>query len=765
MPGGKPTNSSASPDREALLHDWLFGPIEPGTPTEAVSDDHLSIVDLPHNAADLSWKDWDPASWERLWLYRKHFPAPQKPQRRHYLRFEGALTTSTPTLNGHRLETHAGGYSPFQYEITEHLRPENILDVIVDGRFASEVPPNWANKPSTAVDFWQPAGLYREVHLVSVPSNHVTDVFAKPVNVLDEHRAVEVHCEVDIGLPGRELRLEAELGRSGTVIAATSTGLSGLPVGRHQVSLHLDGLPDVELWSPASPNLYDVTVTLSESYSERANPNHHYRVRTGFREARFDKTGFYLNGERFGLFGLSRHQIYPFEGHAMPPRVQRRDAEILATELNCNIIRCSTYPHHESFLDACDELGVLVWDEPPGWQFLGEGQWMENSYRDVRDMILRDRNHPCVVLWAARLNETRDHTEFYSRTQQLAKSLDDSRQTTGAMLAADHNTPNFQQDVFSYNDYASSTGPDGAQQPELLAPRDDLPYLVSEAVGTLSGPAKFYRRTDPQTVQQGQALAHARVHSLAGANPAYTGVIGWVGLDYQSGNGNVDRGIKWPGVIDIFRVPKPGAAAYRAQVHPGRRVVVAPSFYWDFHPSSPVTELGRRAAIWSNVDRLELFIDGQHHQSLLPAHAEFPYLAYPPFFADFSRTNGTDLRIEAILGEQRVLTRHFCADRTQDRLIMSADDDTLVAGGSDATRVEFRAVDRHGADRPYVEGDVTLELDGPARLVGDTVFPLGETGGVGAVWVRSGRATGLAQLHAHHPTLGSADVVITVIRE
>lgn len=741
-----------------LMRDWLFSPLPPGTAPPSVPDSDLSTVHLPHNAAELSWKQWDPASWERAWLYRKRFPATGGGQR-YFLLFDGVLTTTTPALNGHELPEHPGGYGPFQYEITEQTRSDNVLDVVVDGSFRPDVPPNWGNgEPSTAVDFWQPAGIYRPVSLLSLPANFIADVFAKPVDVLDpSRRHLNVLVELDIASAGRDLRVEAELRRNGTVVASTRTSASDLPVGRHQVALTMEGLRDIELWSPNSPVLYEVAVALFEG-TDRI---HGYEVRTGFRQAYFDNSGFYLNGERLQLFGLSRHHLYPYAGAAMPPRVQRRDLALLRNELNCNVIRFSTYPHDESLLDACDELGVLVWDEPPGWQFLGTGTWLEHAARDLTDVIRRDRNHPCVILWAARLNETPGNAAYYERAQRLAKSLDDSRQTTGAMLASDHDTTDFQQDVFSYNDYAASTGPDGEQRPELLPPREDLPYLVSEAVGTLSGPAKYYRRTDSQTVQQGQALAHARVHDIARSNPGYSGVIAWLGIDYQSGNGNIERGIKWPGVIDVFRVPKPAAAMYRAQVDPQRRAVIEPSFYWDFHPGSPVSELGDRAAIWSNLQRLELFIDGRHHASLAPAGREFGSLPYPPFFADFSQVTSGDLRIEGYLGDELVLTRHLSGDRGQDRLRVSADDPTIVADGSDATRVEFRVVDRYGADRPYVGGALSLELDGPATLIGDNPFPLGETGGAGAVWLRSvPDQPGTIRLLARHATAGTAEVTI-----
>ena len=257
------------------------------------------------------------------------------------------------------------------------------------------------------------------------------------------------------------------------------------------------------------------------------------------------------------LLGVNRHQFFPFAGGAMPARVQARDAEIIRRELNCTMVRCSHYPQSEAFFDACDELGLLAWEEAPGWGYLGDASWLALASRDIGQMIVRDRNHPSIAIWGARLNETPNNVPFYTSTNELAHTLDDSRPTAGAM-AGMRLTTEYEQDVFAENDYSSVTGAAGAKQPSLEPPVDGagLPYLVTEAVGTLSGPARFYRRTDPQAVQQGQATAHARVHAIAAADDRYCGVLAWSGFDYPSGSGgNIYRGVKYTGVVDLFRWP------------------------------------------------------------------------------------------------------------------------------------------------------------------------------------------------------------------
>ena len=533
--------------------------------------------------------------------------------------------------------------------------------------------------------------------------------------------------------------------------------------GRVTVTVTLSGLDDITLWDTGRPKLYNVAARLLAG----GRPRHEYRVRIGFREARFAQDGFYLNGRRVKLLGVNRHQFYPFAGGAMPARVQARDAEIIRRELNCTMVRCSHYPQSEAFFDACDELGLLAWEEAPGWGYLGDASWLALASRDIGQMIVRDRNHPSIVIWGARLNETPNNVPFYTSTNELAHALDDSRPTAGAM-AGMRLTTEYEQDVFAENDYSSVTGAAGAKQPSLEPPVDGVgrPYLVTEAVGTLSGPARFYRRTDPQAVQQGQATAHARVHAIAAADDRYCGVLAWSGFDYPSGSGgNVYRGVKYTGVVDLFRVAKPGAAIYQAQVDPRVKPVIAPAFYWDFGSVSAVTSLPS-AMICANTDRLEVYVGGAHFCTARPDTADYGSLAYPPSFVDFRGVDGSarpDLRIDGYLGSDLVVSRSLASDPSFDRLALAFDHAEIEGDGVDATRLAFRAVDRYGAPRPYVTGQLALSLNGPAVLVGDNPFDFAAAGGAGAVWIRSlPGSAGTVTVSASHPVLGRAVASVRV---
>ncbi len=130
----------------------------------------------------------------------------------------------------------------------------------------------------------------------------------------------------------------------------------------------------------------------------------------------FRADSFYLNGKKNFLRGLNRHQSYPYIGYAAPESLQRQDARILKNDLHCNAVRTSHYPQSQYFLDECDRLGLLVFTELPGWQHIGDAAWKDRACAMLREMLLQNRNHPSIILWGVRINESVDDDEFYTRT-------------------------------------------------------------------------------------------------------------------------------------------------------------------------------------------------------------------------------------------------------------------------------------------------------------------------------------------------------------
>lgn len=760
--GAAPAAGPAS-RRLRLDRGWLFGgPFKPGCAAPGFDDRKFQPVTVPHCVAKLSWAAWTPAQWDKVWVYRRHFRRPRGfAGMRVFLHFDAVMTGATPTLNGDELPRHLGGYLPFRYEITSLLNDgDNVLALAVDGRW-SNVPPDGSPVGPWSVDFMEPAGITRPVWLEAVPPVFVSDVVAKPVNVLQPDRRIEVACTLDAAAAtAAPVHVEVQLRDGDRVLARAAQTVPVGHAGVTEVRLTLTNLGDVALWDVDAPTLYDVVTTLSAA----AAPVHDHRVRIGLREARFERDGFFLNGRRLQLFGLNRHELYPYVGFAMPARVQRHDAAVLRRELNCNVVRCSHYPQSDAFLDACDELGLLVWEEMPGWHYIGDTAWQDLAVRDVEAMVRRDRNRPSVILWGVRVNESANDPAFYRRTTAAMKALDDTRPASGAINGPMHSLKEWAEDVFAYNDYQhSGSGGD----PELRPPLPGVPYLLTEAVGQIVGPGpgsthKYRRASDP-VVQRRQAIYHAMVHEQAARNPRYAGVIAWCAFDYGSLM-NSYNGVKCPGVCDIFRIPKLGAAFYQSQLSPEVRPVIAPNFTWDFGPQSPRGP-GAHVAIFSNCSRLEVFIAGRRHAELTADRAAYPHLKFPPFFVDLDLDGQghPELRIDGFVGERRVLSKSYTSDPADERLALAADDPALVGDGTDATRVVLRIVDRFGENRPYAGGLVSFVLSGPGELVGDNPFWLSESGGVAAVWLRTRAGQpGTVELTATHATLGAQTIRIAV---
>lgn len=746
---------------------WLFGgKFHADTLNPAFNDGSFSNITLPHCVAKLSWQNWNPEEWMDLWIYRRHFDLPNESKdRRIFLNFEGVMVGAEPVINGQSLPQHLGGYLPFSYEITEWVNDKNnVLAVAVDSRW-SNTPPTGPLRDISQIDFLFPGGIHRSVYLNIVPQIFIEDVFASPINVLDRGRSIKITCLIDAAVkPSKTAQIQVEMHDGARLISSVEKDFKINKRGETEVEVTLTKINNIKLWDIDHPNLYDIITTLNID----GKPVHDYRTRVGLREAKFGLDGFFLNGKRIQLFGLNRHELFPYAGYSMPERVMRRDAEILKHELNCNMVRCSHYPQSEAFLNACDELGILVWEEVPGWGYIGDDAWQKRMLNDVRDMVVRDRNHPSIIIWGARANETDNNTELWGTAKAIVKSLDPSRQTTGAMLGRFHSTKDWVQDVFSRNDYSCNhkTG-----KMKLKKPIPGVPFMLSEVVGQIVGvgPTKdhVYRHGGDPKLLSTQAIYHAEAHDQAAENRQTSGVTAWCAFDYASLNKNAYKGIKYPGVVNFFRLPKLGASFYQTQVNPRISPVIKPNFYWEISPKNSNVP-GKHASIFSNCERLKIFIDKKLHSVLEPDHKNFPNIKYPPFFTDLEIGNSSNytLRIDGYVNEKIMISKSFSTDRKQDKLYLASDDKELIGDGADATRLLFKVTDKYGEDRFYADGKLSFNIQGPGIIVGENPFILGSSGGVGAVWIKTiPNSTGIIRVEAEHPILGTKSIQIKVVKD
>ena len=720
-----------------MNRDWLYQSKHvPEATKPGFDESKMQPVTLPHTNQMLPWHSFDERASQIVSVYRRHFRTPGDiGGKRVFLDFEGVMTACTVTINGHSFEEQRGGYTPFSFEITDHLEAsgKNLLAVSVDSTERSDIPPFGGD-----IDYLTFGGIYREVSLRVVPKSYLENVFAMPQEVLTPQRKLTVRCHLGGDQPqGGKLMVELRDGEH-VIQHAEKTDIGSAGVQE----LTLGGLSEIELWSLEKPKLYSVVVSYQASAGAPADE---FKLQTGFREARFTEHGFHLNGKHIKLRGLNRHQTYPYVGGAMPARVQRRDAQILKNELKLNLVRTSHYPQSRHFLDACDELGLLVLEEIPGWQHIGENGWQDLSVRNVGAMIQRDWNHPAIILWGVRINESHDNHDFYVRTNRAAHELDPSRQTGGIRYLYDSD---FLEDVFTMNDFGFP-----------LKPPNHPFYLNTEFVGHTYSTKRF----DQVERVAEHTLRHARVHNQLASDDRYAGGIGWCAFDYNT-HANFGSGdhICYHGVSDIFRIPKGAAGFYKSQCEPADEIVLEPSFSWSSGDHSEGGGPGR-VPVCSNCDHLKLYIDGKLHNECDPDMKDYGHLAHPPFLVelkDLPLSPWGDLKIEGYIKDKLVITKTYSGRGLDAKFILEPDDTELWGDGIDATRVVFRVTDDFGNTQQFASGAIQLSVDGPGEIIGEN--PFGLVGGAGAVWIKSKAGAGTIRLAAKHSFLGTRNVNISV---
>jgi beta-galactosidase len=567
-------------------------------------------VDLPHANRELPYNAFDEKSYQFVSSYARDFEAPDlSGGKRAFLDFDGVMASCEVWLNGRRAGSHRGGYTPFSLEITGLVRPgQNRLFVKVDSTEQKDLPPFGG-----VIDYLTYGGIYRGAFLRTQEGAYLKDLCARPGPALEEVKMLEALAEVD-GLP-EGLSLRARLRDGARSLGETRCAISS----DGKSALRLEGLAGLRPWDVDDPALYELEVELLRG--EEAIDSLVRRV--GFRSAEWRSEGFFLNGRLLKIRGLNRHQSWPYVGYAMPARAQRRDAEILKRELGVNLVRTSHYPQSPAFLDACDELGLLVFEELPGWQHIGDEAWKDQACRDLEAMIMRDRSRASVVLWGVRINESQDDHDFYARTNEIARRLDPTRARGGVRYIE---KSELLEDVYTFNDfnYNGNTVP-LREQRKVTGLKRLVPYLITEHNGHMFPTKRF----DNEERLAGQALRHARVLDASWGAKGTAGAIGWCAFDYNTHKdfGSGDR-VCYHGVSDMFRIPKYAAALYASQKDVADGIVLE---------AASIFAKGERDAarmlpieIYTNCDEVVLYRGGKRIGSFSPDRRGFPNLPHPP---------------------------------------------------------------------------------------------------------------------------------------
>ncbi len=363
--------------------------------------------------------------------------------------------------------------------------------------------------------------------------------------------------------------------------------------------------------------------------------------------------------------------------------------------------------------------------------------------QNVEKMVRRDWNHPSIILWGVRINESGDNHDFYMKTNALAHSLDDSRPTGGVRNRYGSERL---EDVFTMNDFGFP-----------LRPPNHPLYLNTEFNGHMY-PTK---RNDNVERLREHTHRHARVHNQLASDDKYAGGLGWCAFDYNTHDyfGSGDR-ICYHGVSDIFRIPKPAAGFYKSQCDPSEEIVLEPAFDW---ARGDENQTFTDALVCSNCEKLKFYIGERFIAEVEPDRKTYDHLKYAPFVTNLRAGIGggwDDLRIEGYIDGKKVIERKMSAKGVDRQLLVEPDDRELIGDGIDMTRVVLKVVDEFCNVRPFSNAAIALSVQGQGEIVGDNPFAL--FGGVGAVWIKTKMGAGVIRLMATHETLGSKTVAIGV---
>lgn len=590
---------------------WKFSKTFDESMTKNDADEaDFAEVRIPHTVSETPFNYFDEGIYQMTSCYRKSFEAPLEWKNKSVrLVFEGIAHFSSVYLNGTEIVEHECGYTAFSTDISDYLKygEENLIAVKVDSNETLNQPPF-----GFVIDYMTYGGIYRDVYFEVSEKTYLEDVFI--TSEIEGKNAV-LRNQVTIGNVNDSPLILTQY------INDNQIGDSISFSKQENITLTFP-VQNIDLWDIDNPVLYEIKTVLSDETTREVLDEK--TVKFGFRTSEFKKEGYYLNGKKLRIRGLNRHQSYPYVGYAMPASMQRLDADILKYELGLNAVRTSHYPQSQAFIDRCDEIGLLVFTEIPGWQHIGDENWKKKAIRNVEDMILQYRNHPSIILWGVRINESGDDDEFYRETNRVAHKLDPSRPTGGVRALK---KSNLLEDVYTYNDFVHEGTNKGCEPKKKVTSDMNKPYLISEYNGHMYSTKSF----DWEEHRRNHAIRHATVINDVAGEPEIAGSFGWCMFDYNTHKdfGSGDR-ICYHGVMDMFRNPKMAAYVYSCQQETEPVLEISSSMDIGEHPGCNRGE----TYIFTNAESVKMYKNNRFLKEYKPADSPFKNLKHGPIIID-----------------------------------------------------------------------------------------------------------------------------------
>lgn len=608
-----------------LNDDWLFTEqFEDSLVAPEYPENTLQPVRLPHTCKETPFHYFDESLYQMVSGYRRHLLIPKDWQgKRILLTFEGAAHDSTVFCNGKKVGEHHCGYTAFTVDLTDNILygQDNLLCVRLDSRENLNVPPF-----GYVIDYMTYGGIYRDVRLEVKENVSLSDIFVHTaIDFRSSPVTAQITSEITLTESAENMTIRQYYMPKSTAAAQESWNLlceqtvSADTNCDKEIALTA-AITDPLLWDTEEANLYILKTQLYQDNTLLDETETTF----GIREAVFKKDGFYLNGKKLRIRGLNRHQSYPYVGYAMPESMQRLDADLLKKELGLNAVRTSHYPQSHYFLERCDELGLLVFTEFPGWQHIGDDAWKAQAVANAEDMIRQYRNHPSIILWGIRINESPDDDAFYEKTNAVAHKLDPSRPTGGVRAMK---KSHLLEDVYTYNDFLHDGEMPGCDPKKKVTSDMEKPYLISEYNGHMY-PTKAF---DNEERRSEHAIRHANVLDAVAGQPDIAGSFGWCMFDYNTHKdfGSGDR-ICYHGVMDMFRNPKLASNIYACEQEQTPVLEITSSMDIGEHPGCNRGNI----YILSNADSVKMYKNDRFIKEYLPEMSPYKHLKHGPILID-----------------------------------------------------------------------------------------------------------------------------------
>lgn len=724
---------------------WRFhkGAVE-GAETKEFNDKDWTVVSLPDGIEYLPTEASGCINYQGEVWYRKHFtPDAALKGKKLFLHFEAIMGKSKVFVNGKLLTEHFGGYLPVIADVTDVLdwNGDNVIAVWADNSDDPSFPPG---KAQDVLDYTYFGGIYRDCWLIAHNNVFITDpnyenevaggglfvAFGKVSDALAEVQ-LKIHVRNATKNPFSGRVEYMLLQPDGTEVARLSDKIQ-VKVGRATTVSDRMPVKQPMLWTPSTPTLYNLLVRVLD---KEGNVIDGYRRRIGIRSIEFKgKDGFYLNGRPYGkpLIGANRHQDFAVVGNAVANSIHWRDAKKLK-DVGMEIIRNAHCPQDPAFMDACDELGLFVIVNTPGWQFWNDApEFAQRVYSDIRNVVRRDRNHPSVWLWEPILNETWYPADFAKNTRDIVDAeypYPYCYSGSDSEARGHENFPVYFAHPANMQDASKEIDPTKTYFTREWG--DNVDDWSSH-----NSPSRVARNwgEQPMRVQaQHYACPYYPVTSydvLYKQSPQHVGGCLWHSFDHQRG---YHPDPFYGGLMDVFRQPKYSYYMFMAQrpaVKNDRNAGSGPMVYIA-HEMTPFS--GKDVTVYSNCDEVRLtFNKGgktytykkDKNRPGMPS----PVITFPDvydFMVDkaFSRTQKQDdvyLLAEGLIDGKVVATHKVVPARRPEKILLWMDNEgtDLKADGSDFVTVVAAVADKNGNIKRLNNYNIRFSIEGEGRLLG-----------------------------------------------